>query len=328
MEFFNPNSNINFMGVRRWTLIVSLLLVAASILSLATKGLNLALDFTGGTLVEVNYAQPIEQHDVSKALEAAGIHNAVIQRFDSTNFAIRLSPAGVAELAKKAPATAEESSSLDTRNSQVASSLLKSLSANGEKVTIKRSEYVGPQVGSDLAWGGLVAVVVVLVGIVIYIMIRFEWKFAVATVATELHDVILTLGFFSITGMEFDLTVLAAILAVDGYSVNDTIVVLDRVRELFKNTRNLSSAEVLNRAINSTLSRTIMTSLTTLLTVLALFFFGGAALKGFSVALIVGIIVGTLSSIFFANPVLLWLGVSKQDLMPRAKEDAELARRP
>jgi len=143
-----------------------------------------------------------------------------------------------------------------------------------------------------------------------------------------LHDVILTLGFFSLTGMEFDLTVLAAVLAVDGYSVNDTIVVLDRVRELFKTTRNLTPVEVLNRAINSTLSRTIMTSLTTLLTVLALFFWGGPSLRGFSAALIVGILVGTMSSIFFANPVLLWLGVTKQDLMPRAKEDAELARRP
>ena len=172
------------------------------------------------------------------------------------------------------------------------------------------------------------AVVVVLLGIVFYIMLRFEWKFAVATVATELHDVILVVGFFSITQMDFDLAVLAAILAVDGYSVNDTIVVFDRVRELFKSTRNLSPVEVLNRAVNSTLSRTIMTSLTTLLTVTALFLFGGDALKGFSLALIIGIIVGTLSSIFFANPVLLWLGVTKQDLLPKARDDAELQARP
>ena len=325
MEFFNPKSNVNFMGIRRWTVMVSLLLIATSIISLATKGLNLSLDFTGGSLVEVQYAQPIEQGDVSAALERAGIHHAVVQRFDSTNLAIRLDPAEVAKLAGK---IGKSEGSLDTRNSQISGSLQSALSAGGRQVTVKPSVYVGPQVGADFKWGGLVAVVVVLLGIIFYIWFRFEWKFAVATVACELHDVILTLGFFSLTGMDFDLTVLAAVLAVDGYSVNDTIVVLDRVRELFKTTRNLTPVEVLNRAINSTLSRTIMTSLTTLLTVVALFFWGGPSLRGFSTALIVGILVGTMSSIFFANPVLLWLGVTKQDLMPRAKEDAELARRP
>jgi preprotein translocase subunit SecF len=328
MEFFNPNSNVNFMGVRRWSVLASILLMALSIGSLATRGLNLALDFTGGSLAEVTYSQPIEQQAVSASLEAAGIHNTVVQRFDSTNFAIRLGPAEVEALAKAAPATAEGESGLDRRNAQVSASLLKALSAGGRQVTVKPSVYVGPQVGADLAYNGVVAVVLVLLGIIVYIWIRFEWKFAVATVVTELHDVLLTVGFFSLTGMEFDLTVLAAILAVDGYSVNDTIVVFDRVRELFKTTRNLQPVEVLNRAVNTTLSRTIMTSLATLLTVLALFFFGGPTLHGFSTALIVGIIVGTLSSIFFANPVLLWLGVTKQDLMPKAKEDAELARRP
>ena len=326
MEFFNPKSNVNFMGIRRWTVLVSLLLIATSIGSLAIKGLNLSLDFTGGSLVEVKYAQPVEQAEVSAALEKAGIHHAIVQRFDSTNVAIRLDPSEVARLASQMEKSTD--SSLDTRDSKISESLQTALTAGGRQVTVKPSVYVGPQVGADFKWGGLVAVVVVLVGIVVYIMFRFEWKFAIATVACELHDVILTLGFFSLTGMEFDLTVLAAVLAVDGYSVNDTIVVLDRVRELFKTTRNLTPVEVLNRAINSTLSRTIMTSLTTLLTVLALFFWGGPSLRGFSTALIVGILVGTMSSIFFANPVLLWLGVTKQDLMPKAKEDAELARRP
>jgi preprotein translocase subunit SecF len=328
MEFFNPQSNVNFMGVRRWSVLASLLLMALSIGSLATRGLNLALDFTGGSLAEVTYVQPIEQQAVSADLAAAGIHNTVVQRFDSTNFAIRLGPAEVEALAKAAPAAPAGESGLDRRNAQVSASLLKALSVGGRQVTVKPSVYVGPQVGADLAYNGVVAVVLVLLGIICYIWVRFEWKFAVATVVTELHDVLLTLGFFSLTGMEFDLTVLAAILAVDGYSVNDTIVVFDRVRELFKTTRNLQPVEVLNRAVNTTLSRTIMTSLATLLTVLALFFFGGPTLHGFSTALIVGIIVGTLSSIFFANPVLLWLGVTKQDLMPKAKVDAELARRP
>jgi preprotein translocase subunit SecF len=328
MEFFNPSSNVNFMGVRRWSVLASVLLMALSIGSLATRGLNLALDFTGGSLAEATYAQPIEQQAVSASLEAAGIHNTVVQRYDSTSFAIRLGPAEVDLLAKSAPAPAAGESGLDRRNAQVSAGLLKALSAGGRQVKLKPTVYVGPQVGADLAYNGVVAVVLVLLGIICYIWIRFEWKFAVATVVTELHDVLLTVGFFSLTGMEFDLTVLAAILAVDGYSVNDTIVVFDRVRELFKTTRNLKPVEVLNRAVNTTLSRTIMTSLATLLTVLALFFFGGPTLHGFSTALIVGIIVGTLSSIFFANPVLLWLGVTKQDLMPKAKEDAELARRP
>jgi len=330
MEFFNPNSNVNFMGIRRWTVSLSLILFLASIVSLSTRGLNLALDFTGGTLVEVVYAQPTEQAAVSAALAKIGMEKAVVQRFDAQNYAIRLSPKEVTDLAAAvhADARAEDGSNLDTRNSQVADNLLKALGADGQQVTKKHSEYVGPQVGSDLAWGGLVAVVVVLVGIMIYIMMRFELKFAIATVVTELHDVVLTLGFFSLTGMEFDLAVLAAILAVDGYSVNDTIVVFDRVRELFKTTRNLAPVEVLNKAVNSTLSRTIMTSLATALTVLALFLFGGPTLKGFSTALLIGIVVGTLSSIFFANPLLLWLGVTKQDLMPKAKDEAELARRP
>ncbi|KFN44919.1 protein translocase subunit SecF [Arenimonas oryziterrae] len=328
MEFFNPNSNVNFMGIRRWTVGLSVLLFLASIVSLSTRGLNLALDFTGGTLVEVIYAKPTEQSAVTASLAKIGMEKAVVQRFDSTNYAVRLSPKEVAELAEAVHAQPGDSTSLDSRNSQIATNLIKALTADGAQVTKKRSEYVGPQVGNDLAWGGLVAVVVVLVGIMIYIMMRFELKFAIATVVTELHDVVLTLGFFSLTGMEFDLAVLAAILAVDGYSVNDTIVVFDRVRELFKTTRNLQPIEVLNKAINSTLSRTIMTSLATALTVVALFLFGGPTLKGFSSALLIGIVVGTLSSIFFANPLLLWLGVTKQDLMPKAKEDAELARRP
>jgi preprotein translocase subunit SecF len=324
MEFFNPNSNVNFMGVRRWSVVVSLLLVGASIYFLATRGLNLAIDFTGGTLIEATYEKPAEQQDVVDALTKAGFANPIVQRYDSKNFAIRLKP----EASENVAVAEEQANDLGARNEALSQIVKTALNTEGHKVTLKPSVYVGPQVGDDLKFGGIVAVVVVLLGIVFYIMMRFEWKFAIATVATELHDVILVLGFFSFTGMDFDLAVLAAILAVDGYSVNDTIVVFDRVRELFKSTRNLSPVEVLNRAVNSTLSRTIMTSLTTLLTVMALYLFGGEALKGFSLALIIGIIVGTLSSIFFANPVLLWLGVTKQDLLPKARDDSELNARP
>jgi len=326
MEFFNPNANVNFMGVRRFTTAVAVALVLVSIVAIATRGLNLALDFTGGTLVEVSFDSAMEQSELTDALEQAGFRGVMVQRFDSANFAIRLAPEQSAEVAAQIDSGAE--TSLDARNAAVGNLVLDALRGTGKQVTIKRSEFVGPQVGKELAYNGVVAVLVVLSGIMIYIAMRFEWKFAVATVVGELHDVIVTLGFFAITGLDFDLTVLAAILAVDGYSVNDKIVVFDRVRELFRSTRGSQPSEVINRAINNTLSRTIMTSLTTLLTVIALYLFGGPTVQGFSLALIVGIVVGTLSTIFFAAPLLLSLGVTKQDLMPKARDDAELARRP
>jgi preprotein translocase subunit SecF len=325
MHIYPPDANFNFMRIRRVTVAISLFLILASIVSLATRGLNFALDFTGGTLVEVIYADPVEQATVNEALEQGGFRGAMVNRFSSTNFAIRLSPDLAAEIAG---AEALGETSLDDRNAAVGQQVLRALSADGSRVTLQRSEYVGPQVGRELAENGIIAVLVVLTGIMIYIALRFEWKFSVAVVAGELHDVILTLGFFSLTGMDFDLTVLAAILAVDGYSVNDKIVISDRIRELFRATRKASPEEVINTAVNQTLARTIMTSLTTLLTVSALYIFGGPALEGFSVALMFGIVIGTLSSIFFASPLLLWLGVTKQDLMPKARDEAELARRP
>lgn len=328
MEFFNPNSNVDFMGVRRLTIAIAIVLVVVSIAALATRGLNLALDFTGGTLVEAGFDAPTEQAEVVEALEAAGFRGVLVQRFDSANFAIRLAPEQSAEVAERIEGEGEVESSLDARNAAVGNMVLEALRTTGKTVTIKRSEFVGPQVGKELAYNGVIAVLVVLSGIMIYIAMRFEWKFAVATVVGELHDVIVTLGFFAITGLDFDLTVLAAILAVDGYSVNDKIVVFDRVRELFRSTRGNAPSEVINRAVNSTLSRTIMTSLTTLLTVVALYLFGGPTVEGFSLALIVGIVIGTLSTIFFAAPLLLSLGVTKQDLMPKARDEAELARRP
>lgn len=328
MEFFNPNRNVNFMGVRRYTLVVSLILVLVSVVSLATRGLNFALDFTGGTLVEVAFEQPAEQAEVASALERAGFEGAIVQRFDSRNFSIRIAPEAIAESDKPQDADDAQDSALDARNTRAAESVLSALTADGTKLAIKRSEYVGPQVGAELATNGIVAVFVVLTGIFIYIMMRFEWKFSLAVVACELHDVILVLGFFSLTGMDFDLAVLAAVLAVDGYSVNDTIVVFDRVRELFRAAGKSTPVEVLNRAVNDTLGRTIMTSVTTLLTVVALYLFGGSTLQGFSLALIIGIVVGTLSSIFFAGPVLLSLGASKQDLLPKARDESDLDRRP
>ncbi|HEY2344315.1 MAG TPA: protein translocase subunit SecF [Xanthomonadaceae bacterium] len=326
MEFFNPNSNVNFMGIRRYTVTISVILMIASIVSLCTRGLNFGLDFTGGSQVEVTFSQPTEQGDVSAALAKAGFKGAVVQRFDTKNYSIRLGPNEGAGADK--PKGGASESSIDARSAAITAHVQQALSASGHPADVKPSVYVGPQVGKELATNGIVAVVMVLAGIMIYIAIRFEWRFALATVLTEFHDVIITVGFFSITGIEFDLTVLAAVLAVDGYSVNDTIVVFDRVRELFRSSRKDGPLDILNRAVNNTLSRTIMTSLATMVTVVALFFFGGSSLHGFSIALMVGIIVGTLSSIFFACPMLHIFGVSKQDLMPKLRDEAELARRP
>ncbi|HTA64307.1 MAG TPA: protein translocase subunit SecF, partial [Xanthomonadaceae bacterium] len=283
MEFFNPNSNVNFMGIRRYTVSISVILMIVSIVSLCTRGLNFGLDFTGGSLVEVTFNQPTEQRDVSSALEKAGFKGAVVQRFDTKNYSIRLGPNESGDSAKPQAGGASESN-IDARSAAITNHVQKALADSGHPAEVKPSVYVGPQVGKELATNGIVAVFMVLAGIMIYIAIRFEWRFAAATVLTEFHDVIITLGFFSVTGIEFDLTVLAAVLAVDGYSVNDTIVVFDRVRELFRSSRKEGPLQILDRAVNNTLSRTIMTSLATMVTVVALFFFGGSSLHGFSIA--------------------------------------------
>jgi preprotein translocase subunit SecF len=189
-------------------------------------------------------------------------------------------------------------------------------------------DYVGSTVGEELKSDGIVAVLFVIIGIMIYIGIRFEWRFAVAAIASEFHDTLITVGFYAITQHEFDITVLASVLAVVGYSINDKVVVFDRVRELFRSSRKGEPVEILNKAINSTLSRTIITALFTAITMIALYFFGGPVVHGFALTMLIGIVVGTLSSIFFASPILLWLGVSKKDLMPVTRDNPELARRP
>ncbi len=199
---------------------------------------------------------------------------------------------------------------------------------DGYKATLKRSDYVGPQVGAELAENGMVAVLFVAIGFLIYISARFEWKFALAAILATVHDVIVVVGFFAITQLDFDLVVLAGVLSVMGYSINDTIVVFDRVRENFRSVHKAAPIEILNRSINQTLSRTVITSFVALLTVLALYLYGGTSLQGMALSQIIGIIIGTLSSIFFACPLLLWLGVSKRDLLPKARDMSELERRP
>jgi preprotein translocase subunit SecF len=312
MELFPSNSKVDFLGWRKVSIAVSIVLMIVSIGLITTRGLNYALDFTGGVLVEAAYEQPVEISQVREALEKGGFENALVQTLGGTReVSIRL----------QAQSDAKQ---LD----QVAAKVLAALKAGRADVTMKRSEAVGPQVGEELKSDGMVAVIFVIIGIMIYIGIRFEKRFAIAAIASEFHDTILTVGFFALTQREFDLTVLASVLAVVGYSINDKVVVFDRVRELFRSSRKSDSYEVLNRAINQTLSRTIMTSLTTALSMFALYFFGGPAVHGFALTMLIGIVIGTLSSIFFANPILYWLGVSKKDLMPVSKENPELARRP
>lgn len=320
MEIFNHNANFNFLGLRRFSIALAVVLMAASIGLIATRGFNYGQDFVGGVAVSVDFQNPVDTNDVRAALEKAGLENPLVQAVGGTReVAIRLQPKddkGSSGLSGDEAAT------------KVSNDIMAALKTIRPDASMKSKSFVGPQVGEELRSDGIVAVIFVIVGIMGYLWIRFEKRFAVAALATEVHDVLVTLGIFALTQREFDLTVLASVLAVVGYSINDKVVVFDRERELFRSSRNATPEEVLNRSINSTLSRTIITSLFTGITMAALFFIGGPVVHGFAITMLIGILVGTLSSIFVASPILLWLGVSKQDLMPRAKEDPELERRP
>jgi preprotein translocase subunit SecF len=320
MEIFNHNSNFNFLKLRKFSIGLAILLMLGSITLILTKGFNYGQDFVGGVAVIVEYQTPADTTQVRDALEKAGIENPLVQAVGGTReFNVRLQPKddkGSAALTG------------DQAAAKVAKDVVAALQTTRPDVTQKSYSFVGPQVGEELRSDGIVAVIFVIVGIMGYLWIRFEKRFAIAALATEIHDVLVTLGIFALTQRDFDLTVLASVLAVVGYSINDKVVVFDRVRELFRSSRNATPEEVLNRSINSTLSRTIITSLFTGITMAALFFIGGPVVHGFAITMLIGILVGTLSSIFVASPILLWLGVSKQDLMPSSKEDPELARRP
>ncbi|HEX7130348.1 MAG TPA: protein translocase subunit SecF [Rhodanobacteraceae bacterium] len=321
MEIFDPHSNINFLRWRKISITISALLVILSILAITVRGLNYGLDFTGGVLIEASYQKPVDTGEVRGALSAGGFENAVVQSLGGTrDISIRLQP-------KADPGAVQKSGQI--RVDKVAADVMAALKAKRPDVKLKQPpDFIGPQVGAELRNSGIIAVIVVIVGIMIYLGLRFEKRFAVAALASEVHDTLITVGIIAAVQREFDMTVLASVLAVVGYSINDKVVVFDRVRELFRGARKAEPIDILNRAINSTLSRTIITSLFTGITMAALYFFGGPAVHGFAITMLIGILVGTLSSIFFANPILLWLGVSKKDLMPVTKENPELARRP
>ncbi|ALP52578.1 preprotein translocase subunit SecF [Candidatus Tenderia electrophaga] len=307
MNNLAAQNTIDFMSRRNLALAFSAALLLVSIASLALRGLNLGIDFTGGTLVEVGYPDTADLTEVRAALEAGGFEGAVVQHFGtSQDVLIRLSPK-----------VTEGSADISTR-------ILTTLQGGGQTVDLRRVEFVGPQIGDELTEDGGLAMLAALFGVLIYVYFRFEIRFSLGAVIALIHDVVITMGIFSLFQFEFDLSVLAAVLAVIGYSLNDTIVVYDRVRENFRKMRKGTPLDIVNRSITQTLSRTLVTSLTTLLVLFALFVFGGEIIHGFSRALIIGVVVGTYSSIYVASSAVLMLGVSKADLMPVEKEGAEL----
>lgn len=313
LDFNEESFNFRFLETKhiRIAVFVSSFFILASIGGLLVNGLNFGIDFTGGTLVEVGYKESIELNLVRSTLSSGGYDDAVVQHFGTDkDVLIRL---GVYA---------------DKSNDTLSNEILNLLRADGHELDMRRVEFVGPQVGEELVENGGLALLYTLIGILIYVSFRFEKRFALGAVLALVHDALITVGIFAILQLEFDLTVLAAVLAVIGYSLNDTIVVFDRIRDNFLKMRKSTPIEVMNRSLNETLVRTLMTSVTTLLVVLSLFFLGGEMIHGFATALIIGIIVGTYSSIYVASAASLRMGVSKIDLMPVVKEDSEIEERP
>ncbi|HEY5559653.1 MAG TPA: protein translocase subunit SecF [Steroidobacteraceae bacterium] len=302
MEFFKHQARIRFLAKRRYWYAVSVLVIAASIVAVVTRGLNFGIDFTGGVVIEAHFPQAPDLEGVRTSLNAGGLGDAIVQSFGTAqDVLVRLPPAD------------------DEAAREVTEQVRVALASVDADVEIRRTESVGPQAGRELAEKGATALLMALLFIGVYVIMRFQWKFAVGAIVAVLHDPLVVVGMFAITGMTFDLSVMAAILAVIGYSLNDTVVVFDRVRERLIQMRKSSPQEVMDAAINETLSRTLLSSGTTAIVVIALVAFGGEALRPFGVALLVGIVVGTFSSIYVAGALALDLGLSQRDLMPPEK---------
>jgi preprotein translocase subunit SecF len=300
MEWFNPNAQYNFMGWRKFNAIFSLILILVSLLGLAVKGLNWGLDFTGGTQIEISFPENANIEAIRNQLRAKSFKEAQVMAYGNSHDVL-------VSLASDA--------NVDINQLRFQ---FKNMFPDAQ---IQQVNYIGPQVGSELATKGIIGVIVAVLATMVYIAIRFEYRLAVSSAIALIHDPMLILGVFSWFGIEFDLKALAAVLAVIGYSLNDTIVVFDRVRENFLKVRRTDSIDIMNLSINQTLSRTIMTSFLTLSVVLALLFLGGESLRGFSLALSIGIIIGTYSSIYVAGSLAIWMGLSKKDFLPKAKAD-------
>jgi preprotein translocase subunit SecF len=305
MEFFRISKDIPFMRHALVFNVISLLTFVLAVFFLATKGLHLSIEFTGGTLVEVGYTQTADVEKIRQKLEADGFVDTQVINFGSSR-----------DVLIRVPLKAGETDRVSQR-------VAESLAALGDTPEVKRVEFVGPQVGKELAEDGALALLLVLIGIVVYLAFRFEWRFAISAIIANLHDVIIILGFFAFFQWEFSLPVLAAVLAVLGYSVNESVVVFDRVRETFKKVRGMSTPEVLNHAITSTISRTIITHGSTQIMVTSMLIFGGPALHYFAMALTIGILFGIYSSVLVASPLVMWLGVTREQFVTPKKEKAE-----
>ena len=330
MEFLKRDTRIDFIGRRRIAALISISVIVIVLLSLFFRGLNLGIDFTGGTLVEVSYSSSVNTEDVRTNLRRSGLDGVVVQYFGTSRDVLIRLPADP-------EVDAAESSSLiiSSLREPYGETLAQSSENDSQRcvfqdgttgdctVQMRRVEFVGPQVGGELTEKGGLAMLYALIGILAYVAWRFEWRFALGAVIALVHDVLITVGFFSLLGLEFSLPVLAAVLAVIGYSLNDTIVVFDRIRENFRKMRKGTIVEIMNSAINQTLRRTLLTSLTTLLVVVTLILLGGEIIKGFAVALFIGILVGTYSSIFVASPVVLSLRITRDDMLLIKKEGEE-----
>ena len=297
---------IKFLSIRKFTTIMSIVLILASTFSLMSKGLNLGIDFTGGIQIEISFENAPNIENVRSNLGSGGYDDAIVQNSGSSqDLMVRIPPRD------------------GITNKKVGEDVIGMLQASDNSVTLKSSEYISAQVGEELTEQGGLAMIFALIMIMIYIVFRFQWKFSIGAVLALIHDVMITLGIFSFFQLTFDLSVLAAILAVVGYSLNDTIVIYDRIREDFRSMRTAETLTILNSAITQTIKRTIITSSTTLLVLLSLFVFGGSSLEGFSIALIVGVLIGTYSSIFVASTSIFYLDISTTDLIPVKREEVD-----
>jgi len=305
MELFRIKKDIPFMSYGRLTTTISLVTFLFAIFFLATKGLALGVDFTGGTVMEVNYPQTADIGKIRSAVDSIGLSDATVQNFGTSRDVLIRLPV------KKGVTSAK-----------LSEDVLGALKKDDASVEIRRVEFVGPQVGQELYENGALALLLVSIGIMAYLALRFEWRFAVSAIIANMHDVVIILGFFAFFQWEFNLTVLAAVLAVLGYSVNESVVVFDRVRENFRKMRKASVHEVIDNAITRTMSRTIITHAMTQTMVLSMLFFGGEVLHNFALALTIGILFGIYSSVLVASPIVMWLGISREDLIkPEKKED-------
>jgi preprotein translocase subunit SecF len=302
MEFFKKKTSIDFLGLQKYTTILSLLMFAFSLFALSYYGLNLGLDFTGGTQIQISFDKLADLDKIRGDLQAAGLHHATVQSYGSSQEVLITLAGG---------------------NNAAADGLGEQVKKTFPEARVNRVDFIGPQVGKELATLGILAVCVSLIGTMLYILVRFEYRFAISSTLALIHDPVLILGLFAFFQWEFNLIVLSAILAVIGYSLNDTVVVFDRVRENFRKIRKGTATEIVNAAINQTLSRTIMTSGMTSLVVIALLLYGGESLRGFSIALMIGIIVGTYSSIYIAGAFAVMIGLNRQDFLPKVRKPVD-----